>query len=112
MKERAMIEAKVDICVTLERKKMKSTGHRLRGVGAVLVEQPAVLAGQHLVALARAEQRVVQPGVHQHKLIAERRVIDQKVFKIARQLPQRALQHLRQAASTPLPRPRARTRSP
>ena len=70
--------------------------HRLRGVGAVLVEQPAVLAGQHLVALARAEQRVVQPGVHQHKLIAERRVIDQKVVEIARQLPQRALQHLRQ----------------
>ena len=71
--------------------------HRLRGVGAVLVEQPAVLAGQHLVALARAEQRVVQPGVHQHKLIAERRVIDQKVVEIARQLPQRALQHLWQA---------------
>ena len=76
--------------------------HRLRGVGAVLVEQPAVLAGQHLVALARAEQRVVQPGVHQHKLIAERRVIDQKVVKIARQLPQRALQHLRQAGHQPV----------
>ena len=64
------------------------------GVGHIFVKQPLVPAQQHLAALHRAEQAVVERRIQRHKLVAESRMVAQHLFKHGCLLAPRGLGHV------------------